>query len=165
MSHLDIIQKKIYTVNSIHKTLAYWRFKQRKIVFTNGCFDILHLGHITYLAKASDMGDELIIGLNSDESIKRLKGKNRPINDQYSRQILLAAISFVSAVIIFEEDTPLSLIQSIKPDILVKGADYIPENIVGYDFVKSYGGKIESVDLLDGYSTSNILNKILENNI
>lgn len=159
MSHLDIISKKIFTAESIQRNLALWRFKNRKIVFTNGCFDIIHLGHITYLAKAADLGNELIIGLNSDASIKKLKGENRPYNNQLTRQQILAALNFVSAVIVFDEDTPELLIKSIKPDILVKGADYKPEDIAGYDFVTSYGGQVICIDLVEGYSSSNIFNK------
>ncbi|HRS53525.1 MAG TPA: D-glycero-beta-D-manno-heptose 1-phosphate adenylyltransferase [Bacteroidales bacterium] len=162
MSKLDFIIAKIHTIQSIGRLVAYWKFKNKKIVFTNGCFDIIHLGHIIYLAKAADMGDKLIIGVNSDHSIKRLKGKNRPINDEKARQYVLASLSFVSAVVLFEEDTPLSLIQTIKPDILVKGADYKPEDISGYDFVKSYGGITKCIDLVEGYSTTIIEKKIKE---
>jgi len=162
MSYLDIINKKIFTAENIQRLLAYWRFKNRTIVFTNGCFDIIHLGHISYLAQAADLGNELIIGLNSDNSVKRLKGTARPLNDQLTSQNILASLSFVSAVIVFDDDTPANLIKFIKPDILVKGADYKPENIAGYDFVTSYGGKVVCIDLVEGYSSSNIIDKIRE---
>ena len=162
MSYLDIINKKIFTAENIQRLLAYWRFKNRTIVFTNGCFDIIHLGHISYLAQAADLGNELIIGLNSDNSVKRLKGTTRPLNDQHTRQIILASLSFVSAVIVFDDDTPANLIKFLKPDISVKGADYEPENIAGYDFVTSYGGKVVCIDLVEGYSSSNIIDKIRE---
>lgn len=136
------------------------RQQGRSIVFTNGCFDIIHQGHIRYLAEASDMGDILIVGLNTDDSVKRLKGKNRPLQDQGSRAITLAAISFIDYIIFFNEDTPLRIIGSIIPDILVKGGDYDTENIVGYDIVKSSGGKVVTIPLEKGYSTSIIINRL-----
>jgi rfaE bifunctional protein nucleotidyltransferase chain/domain len=130
------------------------------IVFTNGCFDIIHQGHIRYLAEASDMGDILIVGLNTDDSVKKLKGKNRPIQDQGSRAITLAAISFIDYIVLFDEDTPLRLIEAILPDILVKGGDYAPEKIIGYDIVQSAGGRVVTIPLEKGYSTSIIINKL-----
>ncbi|HBX52149.1 MAG: D-beta-D-heptose 1-phosphate adenosyltransferase [Bacteroidetes bacterium RIFOXYA12_FULL_35_11] len=156
----EILQKKIFTKENLNPLLAFWKFKCKKIVFTNGCFDILHRGHIEYLAKASDLGQVLIIGLNSDASVKRLKGENRPIQDEYSRALQLASLLFVDAVVIFEEDTPYKLIQQVEPDILVKGGDYRPESIVGYDLVTAKGGKVETINFVDGYSTSSILKKI-----
>ncbi|MCK9302507.1 MAG: D-glycero-beta-D-manno-heptose 1-phosphate adenylyltransferase [Bacteroidales bacterium] len=132
----------------------------KKLVFTNGCFDIIHAGHTDYLYKARLLGDILVVGLNSDASVKRLKGDGRPINDQLSRASVLAAMSFVDYVIIFDENTPLNLIKALKPNVLVKGGDYIADNIVGADFVKSYGGIIEIIPFLEGYSTSSIINKI-----
>jgi rfaE bifunctional protein nucleotidyltransferase chain/domain len=161
MNALKNISKKIYTDAAQMKTrLAVWEFKGRKVVFTNGCFDILHLGHIDYLAKAADMGDKLVIGLNTDESVSRIKGSHRPITDQNSRAMLLASLSFVSAVVLFDEDTPYELISAIKPDVLVKGADYKPEDIVGYDIVTAKGGTVETLEYLEGYSTSAIEEKI-----
>jgi len=130
-----------------------------KIVFTNGCFDILHKGHISYLSQASELGDLLVIGLNSDSSVQRLKGKNRPVQDQSSRAIILAALEFVNYVIIFEEDTPLNLIKHVRPDILVKGGDYKKEEIVGYEFVTSNGGEIRIIEFIEGYSSSSIIEK------
>lgn len=142
------------------KLLHQWRFKNEKIVFTNGCFDIIHRGHIEYLAKAAELGTKLIIGLNTDASVKRLKGENRPVNDEYARALLLSALIFVDKVIYFDEDTPLELIQYIQPDILVKGSDYKPENIVGYDIVKAKKGEIITIDFINGYSSTSILNKL-----
>ena len=160
MTKQEAIQRKILNPKELDSLLAYWSFKDFKIVFTNGCFDIIHLGHIDYLAKAADLGHKLIIGLNSDASTRRLKGPTRPINDEHSRAMILASISFVDAIVLFDEDTPYNLIKSIQPDILVKGADYKPEDIVGYDIVMAKGGKVETLEYLEGYSTSNIEKKI-----
>jgi D-glycero-beta-D-manno-heptose 1-phosphate adenylyltransferase len=162
MTHLDIINKKIFTsVSEFEKTLNYYRFKNLTKVFTNGCFDLMHLGHIDYLSKAADLGNILIVGLNSDNSVNKIKGQNRPIMDIHSRSMVLASLSFVSAVIIFEEETPLDLIKFIKPDILVKGKDYTVENIAGADFVIENGGKVVLIDLIEGYSTTSIEKKII----
>lgn len=146
----------------LQQLLAAWRAASQKIVFTNGCFDIVHLGHIDYLEKAKLKGDKLVVGLNSDVSVRRLKGESRPIISEYPRARMLAAFVFVDAVIIFQEDTPLSLIKSIQPDILTKGDDYTPENIVGADFVIDKGGKVETIALVKGYATSQIIAKIKE---
>lgn len=158
------IQKKIFDNICIEfdRLLAYWRFKNQKIVFTNGCFDILHLGHIDYLSRASQLGDVLIIGLNSDESVNRLKGPGRPINPWEARATLLANLVMVDAVIKFEEDTPIELIKHITPDILVKGADYQPENIVGAEWVMDNGGEVITLPYLESYSTSLIEKRIRE---
>jgi D-glycero-beta-D-manno-heptose 1-phosphate adenylyltransferase len=162
MTHLEIINKKIFhSVSEFEKTLHYFRFKNLTKVFTNGCFDILHLGHIDYLSKAADLGNVLIVGLNSDNSVHKIKGQNRPISDIHSRSLVLASLSFVSAVIIFEEETPLNLIKFIKPDVLVKGKDYTVESIVGADFVMENGGKVVLIDLVEGYSTTRIEKKII----
>lgn len=157
MKQINIIEKKIVTHKDWEKLKN--NFQSKKIVFTNGCFDILHLGHVHYLSSAKDLGDILIIGLNSDASVKRLKGENRPINAQYARALLLAALQFVDFVIVFDEDTPLNLIQQITPHILVKGGDYQQENIVGADWVLSHGGKVEIVDFIEGYSSTNLIKK------
>jgi len=142
--------------------LGVWRFQEKKIVFTNGCFDLLHLGHIDYLAKAKDLGDILVVGVNTDASVTRLnKGKNRPITDQQSRATLLASLFFVDAVVLFDEDTPYELIKTVQPDVLVKGSDYKPEEIVGYDVVTAKEGEIKTLDFLQGYSTTLIEQKIL----
>lgn len=162
MDYFNFIQKKIvYRKEDLFTTLNQWRFKEEKIVFTNGCFDILHRGHTDYLAKAASLGSKFIIGLNTDASVKRLKGKNRPVNPEYARAFVLASLIYTDKIILFEEDTPLELIRYIQPDILVKGSDYSPENIIGYDIVKAKGGKIMTIDLTEGYSTTSILNKIV----
>jgi rfaE bifunctional protein nucleotidyltransferase chain/domain len=129
-------------------------------VFTNGCFDLLHKGHVEYLAKAADHGDILVVGMNSDDSVKRIKGDSRPVQDESSRTMTLASLKMVTLVVVFEEDTPYNLIKDIKPDVLVKGADYNEDDIVGSDIVKENGGEIVTVDLTEGYSTSNIIAKI-----
>lgn len=132
----------------------------KKVVFTNGCFDILHVGHITYLKKARKLGDVLVIGLNSDRSVRSLKGGSRPINNERDRQEVLSALSFVDHVAIFDEDTPERLIKKIRPDILVKGGDWESKKIAGSEFVKSYGGRVVTVPFVKGYSTTNLINKI-----
>ena len=151
---------KIIEWENISYNIDKWKSENKKIIFTNGCFDILHKGHVEYLEKAKELGDILIVGLNSDLSVKRLKGESRPINDQISRAKIIASLFFVDAVIIFNDDTPLKLIKNILPNILVKGGDYIIEDIVGYDIVKNNGGKTITIDLTKGYSTTNIINKI-----
>ena len=160
MTNLEVLQQKILTPDQLQRMLAYWRFKDKKIVFTNGCFDILHLGHVEYLSKAADLGDVLIVGLNTDNSVRRLKGKNRPICEEHSRSLTLAALHFVTAVVLFDEDTPYNLIKTIQPNILVKGKDYQPEQIVGYDIVTQSGGSVETIELVEGYSTTRIEQKI-----
>jgi rfaE bifunctional protein nucleotidyltransferase chain/domain len=160
MVKLEVVRQKILALNELDKLLAFWHFKGKKLVFTNGCFDILHRGHIEYLAKAASFGDVLIVGLNSDASVRKLKGDSRPVQNQDTRLLILASLQFVSYVILFEEDTPYKLIGRIQPDILVKGADYKPEEIVGYDIVKKKGGQILTIDLVKGESTSTILNNI-----
>ncbi len=160
MEYFEIIQNKIFNYNTINAPLAYWRFKNMKIVFTNGCFDILHRGHVEYLAKAASEGDVLIIGLNTDASVKNIKGPSRPVQDEKSRAIILAALSFVQAVVYFDQETPYNLIQLIQPDVLIKGGDYKIDQIVGYDIVKDKGGIIKTIDFVPGYSTTNILNSI-----
>ena len=156
------IRKKIFTSADAdyQRMLNIWQFQGKKIVFTNGCFDILHLGHIDYLSKAKDLGDVLIIGLNTDLSVSKIKGNNRPIQDENSRAMILASVGFVDAVVFFGEDTPYNLIKITQPNILVKGADYKAENIVGYDIVKNKGGEIITIEFLEGYSTTGIEKKI-----
>lgn len=161
MDYLSFIKNKIVAdKENLFSTLNQWRFKNEKIVFTNGCFDIVHKGHIEYLAQAAALGTKLVIGLNTDTSVKRLKGEKRPVNNQEARAILLSALIFVDKIVLFDEDTPYELIQYIQPDILVKGKDYKPEQIVGYDIVKNKGGEIITIDLTAGYSTTSILNKL-----
>ncbi len=163
MKKLETIKSRIFTRNdeNFSRLLVQWKSTNRKIVFTNGCFDILHLGHIDYLAKASELGEVLIIGLNTDESVRKLKGSNRPIQDEISRAIILSSLSFVDAVVFFGEETPYELIKTIQPDILVKGADYKPEDIVGFDIVTAKGGEVVMIEYLNGYSTTAIEKKIL----
>jgi cytidyltransferase-related domain len=146
MDYLDIIQKE--------------REKGKKIVFTNGCFDIIHAGHVDYLEKAKSLGDFLVVGLNSDESVKRLKGPTRPVNPVDQRKKVLQALKSVDLVIVFEEDTPERLIKEIKPDVLVKGGDWKIENIVGANFVMSYGGKVYTIDFVYDTSTTKIIEKV-----
>jgi len=160
MKKYDFLKSKIVPFGDLDKILAYWRFKNQKIVFTNGCFDLLHLGHLDYLVKAADLGDVLIVGLNSDNSVRRLKGENRPLLDQNARANLLAGFSFITKVVIFDEDTPYELIKLVKPDILVKGKDYKKEEVVGYDIVQKNGGEVITLDLVEGYSTTDLIRKI-----
>lgn len=160
MNKLEIIKAKIYQADQLRNTLNVWRLLDKKVVFTNGCFDLLHLGHIDYLSKAADLGDKLVIGLNSDASTSSLKGPGRPITDETSRSTLLAALSFVDAVILFDEPTPFELIRWVQPDVLVKGADYTIDQIVGADLVLKSGGEVKSIEFLPGYSTSLIEKKI-----
>ncbi|MGQ0828753.1 MAG: adenylyltransferase/cytidyltransferase family protein [Bacteroidota bacterium] len=171
-SSIDIIHSKIHTRETLLILLTMMRFKERKIVFTNGCFDILHRGHIDYLAKAADLGDELIVGVNTDASVKRLgKSSSRPLQDERSRAMILASLHSVSAVILFDEDTPLDLIKLVQPNFLVKGADYDANErdpkskkyIVGSDIVKANKGEIKTIEFLDGFSTTGIENKIKTN--
>ena len=160
MTKFEVIEKKILSIDQLLSLVHIWRFLDQKVVFTNGCFDLLHLGHIDYLAKAADLGSRLIIGLNSDSSTRRLKGPNRPITDEKSRACLLASLFFVDAVVLFNEDTPFTLIEAIKPDVLVKGADYSIDKIVGADVVLSNGGEVKTLKYLDGYSTTAIEKRI-----
>ncbi len=160
MNHLEKFQEKIVSLEEMNQPLARWRFLDKKIVFTNGCFDIIHKGHVDYLARAAEFGDIMIVGLNSDDSVKRLKGNGRPLQDQESRAIILSSLKMVNYVILFDEDTPFNLINHIKPDFLVKGSDYKEKEVVGADIVKSNGGEVILIDFLDGYSTTSIINKL-----
>jgi rfaE bifunctional protein nucleotidyltransferase chain/domain len=159
--HVAVPIPRILDLVVAQRLVNAWRLKSDRIVFTNGVFDILHRGHVTYLEQAAAMGHRLVIGLNSDASVKRLgKGDERPLNDQDSRATVLVALRCVDAVIIFDEDTPMELIQVIGPDVLVKGGDWAPEKIVGAEYVKSYGGEVHSIPLVDGFSTTNLVEKI-----
>ena len=160
MQTLTTIKNKMLSREALETKLAEWRSAGETIVFTNGCFDILHRGHVEYLAQAADLGDKLIIGLNTDASVKRLKGESRPVNDEKSRALLLSALQFVDVVVFFDEDTPYELIKQLQPDILVKGNDYKPEEIVGYDIVTAKGGKVLTIDLVEGFSTTNIISRL-----
>jgi len=139
------------------------RLADKKIVFTNGCFDILHAGHVTYLDEAKMLGDVLVIGLNTDASVRRLKGEHRPVNDEHDRAIVISALKSVDYVVLFDEDTPLELITLLKPDIIVKGGDYTPETIIGADFVRQNGGKVVVIPLVAGKSTTAIIQKAQSN--
>lgn len=162
MSH-NYIEAKILSSQEALKKVKEWQQKGHNVAFTNGCFDILHKGHVSYLQKASLKADKLILALNSDASIKILnKSPNRPLQDEVSRAYVMASLAFVDAVVLFNEETPLNLISSLVPDVLIKGADYKAEDIVGYDVVTSNGGKVETIELESGYSTSAIERKILE---
>ena len=153
-------QEKVLKGSQLDEKLKKWKAQNLKVVFTNGCFDLLHIGHLSYLMKAASFGDRLIIGLNSDDSVKRLKGESRPINAEESRALMLASLFFVDAVTVFEEDTPLNLIKTVMPDVLVKGGDYKMENIVGAQEVVENGGVVNVVDFVNGYSSSAIIEKI-----
>lgn len=158
MKQIEQIQNKIVSREQLVERLKS-RGDQR-VVFTNGCFDLVHRGHVDYLSRARDLGDLLILGLNSDSSVRRLKGPSRPIVDEKSRALLLAAFQFIDYVVLFEEDTPYELIKAAQPDILVKGGDYKPEEIVGYDIVKQRGGEVVTIDFVPGFSTTNIVEKL-----
>ncbi len=155
-----LTESKIVSRETISRRVNAWRVRGDVVVFTNGCFDLLHLGHVDYLEKASLLGDRLVIGLNSDSSVAALKGDDRPIMDEHSRARVLAALQFVDGVVIFDEATPLELIKVIEPDVLVKGQDYKPEDVVGKEVVEQRGGSVQTVPLVDGYSTSAIVEKI-----
>lgn len=154
------IQNKILTLLDLQKKIAQWRLLSKTVVFTNGCFDILHAGHIASLTEAAQHGDHLVIGLNSDASTRELKGSNRPINDEQSRALVLASLEIVDAVVIFPDPTPLKLILAIQPEVLVKGGDYKVEDIVGAKEVQGWGGKVIINPILPGFSTTSIINKI-----
>jgi rfaE bifunctional protein nucleotidyltransferase chain/domain len=153
-------ESKILSLKDIKAQMEQWQLESKKVVFTNGCFDIVHLGHIDYLEKARNLGDKLVLGLNTDASVSRLKGESRPVINQYARARMMAAMSFIDAVVLFDEETPKELIETIVPNILVKGDDYSITNIVGADFVISKGGEVKTISLVKGYSTSAIIQKI-----
>jgi len=163
VTNLDKLKKKVCSLSELKIVCDELRKEKKTIVFTNGCFDLIHLGHIVYLSNAADLGDILIIGLNSDISVQKLKGSGRPVQDQISRKIQLASFTFVDKVVLFDEETPYHLINEIKPDILVKGGDYKADDVVGADIVKQNGGKVIILPFVPGYSTSAIEMKIIEN--
>lgn len=158
LTYEEIIRKTI-TLEEASRLFDQPFRKEHSLVFTNGCFDVLHRGHIYYLSRAREMGDLLLIGLNSDASVSRLKGPDRPVNPQEARAEVLGALAFVDYIIVFDEDTPLELISTLEPDVLVKGGDYDVKNIVGYNEVSSRGGRVETIPILEGYSSSSILNR------
>jgi D-glycero-beta-D-manno-heptose 1-phosphate adenylyltransferase len=169
MARLQYLQAKLATVSEAIQIVEMWRLKNDSVVFTNGCFDILHTGHVTYLAQAAELGNRLVVAINTDASVKRLgKGDDRPINSQEARAFVLSGLGFIDMVVLFDNDTPLELIEALKPDVLVKGADYDPNEtnpnskkyIVGSDIVKQHGGKVEAISLVDGFSTTGIINRL-----
>lgn len=163
MKHADFILSKICrSPEELQAKLQHWNAAGDTIVFTNGVFDLLHRGHADYLAKARDLGTRLIIGVNTDASVSKLKGPHRPIQDEYSRMFILASMTCVDAVILFGEQTPHALIQIVQPDVLVKGSDYKAEDIVGYDIVTAKGGRVQTIDFIPGFSTSLIEKRIKE---
>ena len=162
LSKKTFTDDKIITFPEISKKVLKWRKDGHSLVFTNGCFDLLHAGHVWYLQRAANFGDILIIGLNSDSSVRKIKGPSRPIMSQTDRAFLLSAIEVIDCVIIFEEENPKRLIENIRPDVLVKGGDYLREEIIGSDIVEKNGGRVEVVNFLEGESTTRIVNLILE---
>lgn len=160
MPLISKVREKIITTDNLVLKVSQWKKNKMKVAFTNGCFDILHLGHLEILTKSKEFGDRLIVAVNSDESVRKLKGKERPINDFQTRSNMLASFSFVDYVVEFSDDTPKKLIQIIKPDFLIKGGDYKKKNIVGNDIVSSYGGETIIIPLIDGLSSTNTINKL-----
>ncbi len=158
LSYEEII-KKIVPFDQIESLFTDSFRKTHKLVFTNGCFDVLHRGHIYYLSRAREFGDLLVLGLNSDESVSRLKGPGRPVNQQQARAEVLGGLAFVDHIVIFPEDTPLNLINAVKPHVLIKGGDYKAYEIVGYEQVRSWGGKVKTIPLLEGYSSTSIIDR------
>jgi rfaE bifunctional protein nucleotidyltransferase chain/domain len=152
---------KIKTKEQAKSVVNDWKSRGLKVVFTNGCFDLVHLGHVDYLEKARNLGDKLVLGLNTDKSVSDIKGPNRPVADEVSRARVIASMEFIDLVVLFGEPTPYELIKNLNPDILVKGNDYLAENIVGADIVKANGGEVKTIELVKGYSTSNLIKRIL----
>ena len=162
MKHLEIIKNKILNPEELRSIMAVKQMEGKTFAFSNGCFDLVHQGHIDYLSKSRDLADYLVIGLNTDNSVRRLKGPRRPINDEYSRALMLASFLFVDYVVMFDEDTPYNLIKTLQPDVLIKGSDYKVEDIVGYDIVTARGGKVVTLDFIPGFSTTLIEKRIRE---
>jgi rfaE bifunctional protein nucleotidyltransferase chain/domain len=160
MRKASAIPNKIFTLSDLQKMLAVWRLRGYSIAFTNGVFDILHEGHIFSLSQAATECDILIVAVNSDASVKRLKGESRPVNNEQARALILASLAMVDAVILFEEDTPLELVKAILPDVMVKGGDYLPEQIAGAKEVMENGGRVVINNLIEGVSTTNIIAKM-----
>ena len=160
MNQISRLRSKILSFSALENQLKKWQKLKQRIVFTNGCFDLLHFGHINYLAKAHDLGDRLVVGLNTDASVSRIKGPSRPVQDEISRSHILAAMQCVDAVILFDEETPINLISMINPDVLVKGGDYEVKDIVGHEIVLNNKGKVCTIDFVDGYSSSALIDKV-----
>ena len=162
MKYPEFIRNKILTFDGMRHQVKRWRLLGKNIVFTNGCFDILHEGHLEILSQSAALGDILIVGINTDNSVKRLKGENRPVNNEQFRAKMLAALTIVDAVVLFDEPTPLELIQMIVPETLVKGGDYTIDQVVGAEDVIKNGGEVKIVPLVKGYSTTSLIQKIQE---
>lgn len=160
MQSLNRIRDKIIAPDNLKSWVKNKRPSIKSLVFTNGCFDIIHRGHITYLSQAADLGDKFIVALNTDASVARLKGESRPVQDEYTRALVMAAFEFVDYVCFFDEDTPLNTIKQVMPNVLVKGGDYNIESIVGYKDVVEAGGKVLTIDFVNGFSTTSIINSI-----
>jgi len=160
MRNPDFIPHKIHDIGSLVKQVLIWKFLGKTVVFTNGCFDLLHKGHIASLSQAAKEGHALVVALNADASVKKLKGEDRPVNDQDSRALIMASLMMVDAVIIFEEETPLEIIKTIMPDVIVKGGDYTVEQVVGAIEVIENGGRVVINPILEGFSTSSLIKKI-----
>ncbi len=160
MHKLQWVQHKIFERENLVRECNIWRNTGKKIVFTNGCFDILHHGHLDLLARAAGHGNILIVGINTDSSVQRLKGPSRPVNNEQDRAFQVASLLCTDAVCLFDEDTPETLINLLKPDVLVKGGDYTIDKIVGADFVQSYGGSVEIIPFVNGYSTTSLIERI-----
>lgn len=166
---LKYVEDKIVDHETAVRRIGTWQFKEDKIVFTNGCFDILHKGHVSYLAEAAGLGNKLVVALNTDASVRRQgKGDDRPVNNEDARSMVMASLGFVDLVVFFDDDTPLDLISNLKPDVLVKGADYDPDEtdstsksyIVGSDLMRELGGEVRAIPLIEGYSTTSIISKL-----
>ncbi|MBS1651453.1 MAG: D-glycero-beta-D-manno-heptose 1-phosphate adenylyltransferase [Bacteroidetes bacterium] len=163
MSHYKLLKNKLVSLDVLLNQVNSLKNNNKKIVFTNGCFDILHVGHVTYLAQAADLGDFLIVAVNTDYSVKRLgKADNRPINNESARASIIGSLECVGAAILFNDDTPFELIKAIKPNVLVKGGDYKIEEIVGHDIVTQNGGKVITIPTVEGFSTTAIIKSILK---
>jgi D-glycero-beta-D-manno-heptose 1-phosphate adenylyltransferase len=160
MKAISSLPAKLFTAATLQAQLKRWRLQNKTIVFTNGVFDILHEGHLASLSEAASYGDVLIVGINADASVKRLKGDSRPVNNEHSRALVMASVMLTDGVIIFEEDTPLNLITAIMPDVLVKGGDYTLEQIVGAKEVMANGGFVKIVPIVEGFSTTGIIEKM-----
>lgn len=160
MKATERIHHKIMSREEIARQVSIWKLVSKRIVFTNGCFDILHGGHLDLLSKAAMLGDVMIVGLNSDDSVRRLKGSERPVNNEQFRAQMLSHLQMVDAVVVFGEDTPLELIRAVQPDVLVKGGDYRAEDVVGYEDVTAGGGRVEIIPLVEGLSTSALIERI-----
>lgn len=162
MSFHDQLKTKLVLKEDAARTINGLRLKGKKIIFTNGCFDILHPGHVDYLTQARDLGGYMVVGLNTDNSVKKLnKAPNRPVNDEMARAKVLAALACIDAIILFDEETPYELIKLLQPDVIVKGNDYKPEEVVGHDIVKARGGEVITIPLLEGYSTTALIKKLV----